>query len=449
MQGPARVLIVGREDGGEKNLVKTLRGCGFESAIGDLAEAARELSGHRLPDIVILNMRSPEARKNPRAFLALAETLKQSALSNRMRIMLIAEQSDLTLEGAAMHIDDLLVGDMNTAQVCNRIRSLIRLNTMHEELVRRLGTSAKYGLDAPPPVTPPGNIDDATILVVGDAADFATIENTLATGATLIGALTLATALDYLTRRSFDAVVVNADEDAEPYLEFVRDLRRNSRFYNMPVVLLAEPAALEKADRLYEAGITDAIAKPFTDREIRMRVDTLVRETRFRDSLKGIYSEARHFATCDSLTGLYNRGFLLEHLAAVINDTVRTSQSVSLAGISVANMPQLNSMLGYAGGDRVIRQVGELIALLIRGEDLACRYSGSKFVILLPDTSADNALRALERIGGVITNTEFAVEEHFHPISVALDTGITSYQDGDNPENMIARSWTANLKAAA
>lgn len=449
MQGPARVLIVGREDGSEKNLINALRGCGFESAIGDLAQAARELSGHRLPDIVILNMRSPEARENPRAFLALAETLKQSTLSSRMRVMLIAEQSDLALEGAAKHIDDLLIGDMNTAQVCNRIRSLIRLNTMHEELVRRLGTSAKYGLDAPPPITPPGNIDDATILVVGDAADFATIENTLATSATLIGALTLATALDYLTRRSFDAVVVNADEDAEPYLEFVRDLRRNSRFYNMPVVLLAEPAALEEADGLYEAGVTDAIAKPFSDREIRMRVDTLVRETRFRDSLKGIYNDAKHFATCDSLTGLYNRGFLLEHLAAVINDTVRTSQSVSLAGISIANMPQLNSMLGYAGGDRVIRQVGELVALLIRGEDLACRYSGTKFAILLPDTSVDNAVRALGRISGVIANTEFAVEEHFHPISVALNTGIASYQDGDNPENLIARSWTANLKAAA
>ncbi len=449
MQGPARVLIVGREDGDEKKLVQTLRRCGFESSVGDIAQSAGEISGRRRPDIVILNMRSPEARKNPRAFFALAETLKQSALSSRMRILLVGAPGDLVQDDAARHIDDLLIGDVNAAQICNRIRSLVRLNTMHEELVRRLDTSAKYGLDAPPPLDPPGEIDDATVLVVGEVADFAMIENALSARATLVGALTPATALDYLARRSFDAIIVNADLETGPYLEFVREVRRNSRLFNLPILLLAQMAALEKADTLYETGITDAVAKSFSSQEIRIRVDTLVRESRFRDSLKGVYSQAKHFATGDALTGLYNRGFLLEHLSSVISDTVRSSQSVSVAGVSIANMAQLNSMLGYAGGDRIIRQVGETVGLLIRGEDLACRYSGNRFAIMLPDTPVENATRALDRINGVITNTEFAVEGHHYPISVALHSGIAGYQDGDTADRLVARSWTTQLKAAA
>ena len=449
MQGPARVLIVGREDGDEKKLVQTLRNCGFESSIGDISQGASEISGRRRPDIVILNMRSTEARANPRAFLALAETLKKSAFSSRMRIVLIGVTSDLALEGAEQHIDDLLIGDVSAAQISNRIRSLVRLNTMHEELVRRLNTSAKYGLDAPPPLQLPGEIDDASVLVVGDAADFGEIENTLSSRATLVGALTTATAMDYLARSSFDAIIVNAAQETEPYLEFVREVRRNSKLFNMPIVFLADAEALGNTDSLYESGITDAIAKPFSEQEVQIRIDTLVRESRFRDSLKGVYSQAKHFATGDALTGLYNRGFLLEHLSTVIGDTVRTSQSVSLAGISIANMVELNSMLGYAGGDRVIRQVGETIGLLVRGEDLACRYSGSKFAIMLPDTAAENAATALDRINGVIGHTEFAVEGHYHPISVALNIGVSDYQSGDTPDSLIARSWTAQFKAAA
>lgn len=449
MQGPARILIVGRDDAHDKELAGALSAAGFESTTGDIAQSAAELTGSRIPDVVILNMQSAEARRSPRAYLALAETLKKSALSSRMRIMCVGAKGDLDLNGAGAVIDDLLVGDVNPDQLCHRLRSLVRLNTMHEELVRRLGTSAKYGLDAPPPIAPPGEIDNATVLVLGEATDFGAIENTLSKHATLVGALSGDTALDYLGRRPFDAVIITAGSDIAPYLDFVQAVRRDSRQFNLPLLLLADAAVLKGKNAPFKTGITDVICKPYSPDELRIRVDTLVRESRFRDSLKHIYAQAKHFATSDALTGLYNRGFLLEHLEAVIADAGRTSQSFSLAGVTIANMAQINSMLGYAGGDRVIRQVGETMALLIRGEDLACRYSGCKFAILLPDTSADRATCALQRINGVIANTEFAVDGHYHPISVALDMGVAGFEKGDTADSLLERCWGTPLKAAA
>ncbi len=447
MQGSARILIVGREDGDDKKLAQALRAGGYESSIGDITQGAEEISGKRRPDIVVLNMRSAEARRAPRAYLAFAEALKQSALSSRMRIMLVGADADIAMEDSARHIDDLLIGEINEVQLCHRIRSLIRLNTMHEELVRRLGTSAKYGHDAPPAIDPPCDIDNATVLVLGDASDFGIIETSLSKQATLIGALTSATALDYLTRRSFDAVIINTGRDAAAYAEFVNDIRRQSRLFNLPIVLLTDAAAMEDILALYETGITDAIAKPFSQEEIQIRLQTLVRESRFRDTLKRIYAQAKHFATSDALTGLYNRGFLLEHLSAVISDARRTSQSVSLAGLSIANMEQINSMLGYAGGDRLIRQVGEAIGLLIRGEDLACRYSGCRFAIMLPDTSVENAVHAVHRINGVVANTEFGVDGHYHPIAVDLDITIAGLETGDTADSLIKRCWASGKKS--
>lgn len=449
MQGPARVLIVGRDDAHDRTLAQTLGDAGFESLIAEITRSAAELSGPRRPDVVVLNMQSPEARRKPRAYLALAQTLKKSALATRMRIMCVGVDGTLDLRRFTQYFDDLLIGDVNADQVCHRLHSLVRLNTMHEELVRRLGTSAKYGLDTPPPAPEPKSNGDARVLVLGEMMDFAAVEAALTPRANLVGALTNASALDYLAAGSFDAVVVNAGIDIGPYIEFIRELRRNSRQFNLPVLLLAESDALQGMQSLFAAGFTDIVAKPYTGEELSLRVDTFVQEARFRDSLKRTYASARHFATSDALTGLYNRGFLMEHLVAVIADASRSSQSFSLAGLSIANMDRINAMLGYAGGDRIIRQIGETIALLVRGEDLACRHSGSKFTILLPDTSVQRATLALSRITGVVGHTEFAVEGHNHPVKVALDAGVAGFQRGSTPESLMAQVRSSVFDRAA
>jgi diguanylate cyclase (GGDEF)-like protein len=449
MQGPARILIVGKDADNDKKLAVTLKKGGFECSIGDIAQSAAELCGPRRPDVVVLNMQSAPARKDPETFLALAKTLKSSALSIRMRIMIVGTDSALELNSSAADIDDLLIGPVNPAQICHRLRSLVRLNTMHEELVRRLNTSAKYGLDAPPAIVPPGNVDNATVMVLGDPTQFAMIEHSLAKQATLVGALSEETALDYLTRRDFDAVVINAASDIEPYVSFVKEVRRKSRLFNLPVLLLADRVELTRNDHIYKSGITDVIAKPYASEELKLRVNLLVRESRFRDSLKEIYQRAKHLATSDSLTGLYSRGFLLEHISAMVTDANRSSQSFSLATLSIGNIEAINSELGYAAGDRIIRQIGEVIGLLIRGEDLAARYSGSKFIIALPDTQEQHAKYAIQRINGVISHTEFVVDGHYAPVMVTLNTTLAGFQLGDTAESIIDRTRSVDLKAAA
>lgn len=449
MHGPARVLVVGDENSKDDKLVTAIENFGYECSTGTLTESAAELSGARRPDIVLIDMGCNEAAKSPQSYLALAKTLKSSALSSRMRIMLIGVNRKLELNSAARDIDDMLVGPANPEQICHRMRSLVRLNTMHEELVRRLNTSAKYGFDAPATVAPPQNIDDATVLVLGDASEYAMIESALAKQATLVGALSEATAHEYLARREFDAILINAKSDLEPQIPFVKSLRKKTRFYNLPVLALGPTKQLENCANLYESGITDVLGKPFSADELRVRVNLLVRESRFRDSLKMIYQKAKHLATSDALTGLYSRGFLYEHLETMAKDANRTSQGFSIATLTIANIGEINDQLGYAGGDRIIRQIGEVIGLLVRGEDLPARYSGAKFILALPDTPVERARNAVQRITGVVGHTEFVVENHFSPIYVTLETKLTGFEPGDTAQDLIARSRGMDLVAAA
>lgn len=449
MQGSARVLIVGKDPSSDKEMAKTLADGGFECTIGDIAQSAAELCGSRRPDVVVLNMQSKRARSAPKTFLALAKALRQSSLSNYMRVMLVGTDKSMELADAAADIDDLLIGPVNPAQIRHRLHALVRLNTIHEELVRRMNTSAKYGLEAPAPVSQPSDIGHATILVLGDPAQFATIENALAKQATLIGALSESTALDYLTRRDFDAVLINAAGGIEPHIEFAEQVRYHSRLFNLPIVVLAERDEIAKCEQVFDSGITDVIAKPYSGAELKIRIDLLVRELRFRCSLKTIYQQAKHLATSDALTGLYSRGFALEHISAMVKDAGKTSQGFSIANLSITNIEEINETLGYAAGDRIIRQIGEVIGLLVRGEDMAARYSGSKFLLALPDTPVESAHVAIMRITGVVAHTEFVVEDHNAPVAVRLDAQLAGFEDGDTAKSLIARSRTVTLRAAA
>lgn len=441
MASAARVLIIGEQEKSQDSLSTALHTKGFETHVGSISESASEVAGSRRPDIVVLNMNSQEAKANPKAFLTLARSLKQTALSSRMRVLMVGGTHEIILEGAENDLDDLLLGPIKSQQVCHRINSLIRLNTMHEELVRRLNTSAKYGVDAPTPTFQPQQDDNANVLFMGDAQGFAPIESVLYKHTTLIGALTFNTAIDYLNREEFDTILIDAGSEPDQYLEFARDLRRNSYFFNLPILMLVDKKVMPDPTKAYELGVTDVIEKPVSQHELYLRAMSLIREQRFRNSLREIYKEAKHFATNDALTGLYSRGFMLEHLSNIIQDVQKTSQTFSVAAIQVKNMQQINEILGYASGDRLIRQIGELIGLLVRGEDLACRYSGQRFIVILPDTPASMAMNALKRISGVVHCTEFAIQGHHHPVSVALNTGITGYVEDDTPESVIERVW--------
>ncbi len=440
----ARILVV--SDDTENALPSTLREFGFESNIAKPeAEAGALLQpGASRPDVVILDMLSACANKHPRDYLGFVRQLKNSEATARLPVIVLGDRDALSAGGGEemqhANVDEVLFAPVSGAQLCGRVNSLIRLNVMHDELVRRLNTSAQYGVDAPANVAPPRMVSDATILVVGATRDFPAIEQSLSKDATLVGALTATTALDYMARRNFDAVIVDLNGDPAPFLEMARAARRNSQLYNTPILLLAPEDALENSEAPFANGYTDVLFKPINQTELNRRVMSFVRELRFRDSLRHIYSQARHMATSDGLTGLYSKGFLLEHLRSMLRDTIQRQDEMSLAFLEIRNMAAINDRFGYVIGDRIIRQAGEMMGMLVRGEDLSARYSGPRFVVALPGTAPKFADIAVRRIVGVINFTEFSVPGINEAIHVELTSGVTGCQGDDTPETIIERA---------
>jgi diguanylate cyclase (GGDEF)-like protein len=106
----------------------------------------------------------------------------------------------------------------------------------------------------------------------------------------------------------------------------------------------------------------------------------------------------RNLALRDGLTNLYNRRFLEEMLERLCTDAERRKTSVSAIMLDVDHFKMVNDQHGHAAGDAVLREVAAAILSCLRTVDVACRYGGEEFAIILPDCSVANAVAKAEQI---------------------------------------------------
>jgi diguanylate cyclase (GGDEF)-like protein/PAS domain S-box-containing protein len=131
--------------------------------------------------------------------------------------------------------------------------------------------------------------------------------------------------------------------------------------------------------------------------ELRVRERTQQLELSIVDLRKalldadGLRKELREQAIRDPLTGLYNRRFLEETLNHEVARASRAHSPLGVVMFDMDNFKRLNDTLGHETGDSVLRWVGNLLASLVRAQDVACRFGGDEFVVVLPETSVAGA----------------------------------------------------------
>jgi two-component system, cell cycle response regulator len=145
-------------------------------------------------------------------------------------------------------------------------------------------------------------------------------------------------------------------------------------------------------------------------------------------------------ATRDGLTGLFNKKFLLDRLAAEFAFCARHTASLSLCMLDIDHFKQINDRWGHVAGDAVLTQLSRMVSKASRTEDIICRYGGEEFAVLLRDIEEKNATTYAERIRRRIEESEFAFtdkdasQQAIHlTISVGIATvGTTRYPTMDD-----------------
>ncbi len=149
----------------------------------------------------------------------------------------------------------------------------------------------------------------------------------------------------------------------------------------------------------------------------------------------------------EPLTGLFNRRYLEESAARELARCARRQLPLSLMMLDIDRFKAFNDVHGHAGGDALLAQFGKLLQEHTRGEDIACRYGGEEFTLILPETGIEIALQRAEAIRAAVA----AMRVHYlgrELPQVTVSIGVSMFpQDGDSPENLLRGADEALYRA--
>lgn len=217
-------------------------------------------------------------------------------------------------------------------------------------------------------------------------------------------------------------------------------------FLNLEFVLHSVNKGLEKVhlrreNRLYREHLEEEVQR----RTLELRQE-IIAHKRTEEDLRRSEMRYRELSLTDELTGLYNARHFFRQVQTEVERALRYNSPLSLSVIDIDNFKQYNDSYGHLSGDAVLSELGRLIQKLIRDADSAYRYGGEEFIIVLPETTREEAARVAERIR--ITFFEHA----FYPkdaqgVHVSLSLGVTSYCPGESVSDLVDRA-DQNMYAA-
>jgi diguanylate cyclase (GGDEF)-like protein len=138
-------------------------------------------------------------------------------------------------------------------------------------------------------------------------------------------------------------------------------------------------------------------------------------------------SKAKETALVDPLTGAFNRRYMEEVFPREINKAKRTGTDLSFLMLDINGFKEINSKFGHSGGDQYLRDVATLLKKTFRGSDTVLRLGGDEFMVILPETSNKQALRAAERL---TWETRWWNQAGHAQYELSLSSGVATYRDG-------------------
>ncbi len=232
---------------------------------------------------------------------------------------------------------------------------------------------------------------------------------------------------------------INLRVEAPESLPNYKEINASVIVLDMPVDEINKTAAITKFDAgvlvvvdeipkmTVRAIVHDFIKRPVNEIELKVRVEALMKAVHYKHSLNMV-------TITDELTGLFNRKYLHARLDAEISRAKRYGTDLSCLLIDIDFFKTVNDMYGYDWGDVLLKKVAEMLKALIRKEDILTRYGDEEFLLILPNTSEQQAFIFAERFRRDIEKMEFipAQEEERHPITIS--GGISSYPFLENVE---------------
>jgi diguanylate cyclase (GGDEF)-like protein len=165
-------------------------------------------------------------------------------------------------------------------------------------------------------------------------------------------------------------------------------------------------------------------------------LDQIDRQTR---QLAQSEAGLRELSVRDHLTQLFNRRYLEETLDREIRRSLRSHYTIGVILFDVDHFKQVNDRWGHAAGDLVLQGIGQLASTRIRGGDIACRYGGDEFVLVLPETSREATRKRAEQVRETVKHLQ--EEYNGQPLgTISISLGVAMYPNNGTTRDAILKS---------
>jgi two-component system cell cycle response regulator len=206
-----------------------------------------------------------------------------------------------------------------------------------------------------------------------------------------------------------------------------------------PILALVEEGDTKRLIRALEIGINDYLIRPLDKNELLARVKTQIKRKRYSDRLRQNLQLSLEMAITDQLTGLFNRRYMARHLDMQLKNALDAKKPLSFLIMDIDYFKSINDAHGHAVGDEVLRGFASRLKANVRGIDLACRYGGEEFVVIMPETDVAFAYAVAERLRQNVADVPFPISTSDKALTVTVSIGVTSIERPDDTADTILK----------
>ncbi len=420
----ARILVVDDIPANVKLLEARLLAEYFDVLTAADGHEALAICDRNQVDLILLDIMMPGIDG-----FEVCERLKANPKTNHIPVVMVTalDQPADRVRGLKAGADDFLTKPVNDLQLISRVKSLLRLKTLSDELRVRAETAHTMGMDELMRIGD-GRTEEVgqVLLVDGRANSQERIIKTLKPVADVVALSDPQAALFEAAENAFELVIVNANFDDYDPLRLCSQFRSLERTRFLPILIVTEQGADDMVIRALDLGVNDYIVRPVDPNELVARSLTQLRRKRYNDRLRASVKQTIELAVTDPLTGLNNRRYLDNHLNVLFNRSMARGRPLSVLITDIDRFKQVNDTYGHDGGDQVLKEFATRVRSTVRGADLACRYGGEEFVVVMPDTSPEVAAAVAERLRAAIESTPFLLKSSGETLNITASFGISS-----------------------
>jgi two-component system, cell cycle response regulator len=397
-------------------------------------------------DLVLLDVMMPDLDG-----FEVCRRLKSNPATHHIPVVMVTalDQPCDRVRGLESGADDFLTKPIPNLALIARVRSLARLKMVTDELRMRAVTSRDIGIESPEREAVLDAGRGGRVLIVDDRpASAERVAAVLAREHDVEVEADPSEALFRAADGNYDLLIVSLGLQNFDALRLCSQVRSLDRTRNVPILAITEPDDNARMVRGLEIGVNDYLMRPIDKNELKARARSQVRKRRYSERLRDNVQMSIEMAITDALTGLFNRRYMESHLAALIEQATARGKPLTALVLDIDYFKSINDTYGHDAGDDVLRDFALRIKRSIRGIDLACRYGGEEFVVVMPETDMAVAAMVAERLRRRIAAEPFSIQKGTRSVAVTISIGIAALRGReDNAASLLKRADQALYRA--